>query len=57
MRLASFLAVVLGLASCAFANEQIRMNAASNCIHTQCRDPNAADYTRCEAACRATYAK
>jgi hypothetical protein len=57
MRIAFFVALVLGFAACAFADEQVGISAAGNCIRANCRDPNASDYTRCEAACRATYAK
>jgi hypothetical protein len=56
MRIALFLALV-GVSACAFAQEQVGISAASQCIRTQCKDPNAADYTRCEAECRATYSK
>jgi hypothetical protein len=46
-----------GTAACAVMDEQLQLSAAGQCIRTQCKDPDATDYTKCEAACRAQYAK
>jgi len=45
------------LAACSFFDEQVGISGASACVRKECRDPNAADYTRCESACRAQYQK
>jgi hypothetical protein len=50
-------AVALSLGACSYVKQQVGMTSVNGCIQNQCRDPNAADYTRCEAACRATYGK
>jgi len=43
--------------ACAAVDEQIGLSAAGHCIRTQCKDPDATDYTKCEAACRSQYGK
>lgn len=48
---------VVMLAACSFVNEQVGISSASACIRKECRDPDATDYTRCEAACRQRYQK
>ena len=50
------LVLLLGQASCAFLGEQVAVTTVSGCIHQSCKDPDARDYTACEAACRAQYA-
>jgi hypothetical protein len=55
MRTALLFAFAFGLAACAFVNEQVAITTASGCIHQNCKDPDATDYTKCEAACRARY--
>jgi hypothetical protein len=45
----------VALAACSFANQQLGISSTNACIRQQCRDPDARDYTRCEAACRAQY--
>jgi hypothetical protein len=57
VRIALFLALVLGFGACKIFDEQVGISAVGSCVRAECRDPNAADYTRCEAACRATYAR
>jgi hypothetical protein len=54
---AIFMAPALALAACSFLQEQVSINSTSDCIRKECKDPNAADYTRCEAACRNTYSR
>src|SRR5258708_39885610 len=49
------LAIAVAVAACSVINEQIRISSASGWIRKECRDPDAADYTRCEAACRHRY--
>jgi hypothetical protein len=49
------LAVFDLLTACSFVNEQVGISSASGCIRKECRDPDASDYTRCEAACRQRY--
>ncbi len=48
-------ALVATLTSCSFVNEQVGISSASGCIRKECRDPDATDYARCEAACRQRY--
>jgi hypothetical protein len=55
VRSAVILLVVFALTACSFVNEQVGISSASACIRKECRDPDAADYTRCEAACRQRY--
>jgi hypothetical protein len=50
-------ALAAGVAACAVMDEQLQLSAVGQCIRTQCKDPDATDYTKCEAACRAQYAK
>ena len=47
--------VVLAFSACAFMDEQVGVSSAMSCVRKSCRDPNAADYSQCEAACRAQY--
>ena len=56
MRVALLLGLLLGLAACGFLGEQVAVTTVSGCIHQSCKDPDARDYTACEAACRAQYA-
>jgi hypothetical protein len=51
------LAIAAALSACAFASEQVGISSAHSCIQHECRDPDAAEYTRCEAACKARYQK
>jgi hypothetical protein len=57
MRAAVLLAFALLLGACAFMHEQVAITSSSQCIRQNCRDPDAADYARCETACREHYGK
>ncbi len=47
--------VISALTACSFVSEQVGISSASACIRKECRDPDATDYTRCEASCRQRY--
>jgi hypothetical protein len=49
--------IAVMLTACSFMSEQVGISSASQCIHHECRDPDAKDYSRCEASCRARYMK
>lgn len=49
------LGLALALAACSFVHEQIGSTSTGACIRKECRDPDAKDYTQCEAACRQRY--
>lgn len=49
------MALALALAACSFVHEQIGSTSTGACIRKECRDPDAKDYTQCEAACRQRY--
>jgi hypothetical protein len=51
------LVVLAGLTSCSFVRGLVGTSSASACIRKECRDPDAQDYSRCEAACRQRYRK
>lgn len=54
------LAVTLGalaLAGCAATKDQLAVSNVNGCIKHNCNDPNAQDYTSCEATCRSTYGR
>jgi hypothetical protein len=55
VRWVTILATIVTLTACSFMSEQVGISSASGCIRKECRDPDAADYTRCEAACRQRY--
>jgi hypothetical protein len=57
MRIALLIAFLSILGACAFVNESVGVTGVGACIRENCRDPDARDYTRCEAACRAQYAR
>jgi hypothetical protein len=47
--------IAVTLTACSFVNEQVGSTSTGACIRKECRDPDAKDYTRCEAACRERY--
>jgi hypothetical protein len=47
--------IAVALTACSFVNEQVSSRSTGACIRQECRDPDAKDYTRCEAACRERY--
>jgi hypothetical protein len=47
--------LLLGVTACAFLGQQVAITTVSDCIKSSCKDPDATDYTRCEAACRSRY--
>jgi hypothetical protein len=49
------LLIAVALTACSFVNEQVGSTSTGACIRKECRDPDAKDYTRCEAACRDRY--
>ncbi|MBV9948629.1 MAG: hypothetical protein JOZ69_17405 [Myxococcales bacterium] len=53
-RLAVLLVV---LSSCAFWREQLDVASVSGCVKKNCTDLDATAYTKCDAACRATYGR
>jgi hypothetical protein len=57
MRAALILALVLDLVACTFVGGQAAITGAGGCVRQNCKDPDATDYTKCEAACRAQYGK
>jgi len=48
---------VFALAGCATAKDQLAVSNVNGCIKHNCNDPNAQDYTSCEATCRSTYGR
>jgi hypothetical protein len=57
MRIAILLVFLSSLGACAFLGEQVGVTNVGGCIRQNCKDPDARDYTQCEAACRAQYAR
>jgi len=49
--------VISAVTACSFVNEQVGISSASACIRKECRDPDAQDYSRFEAACRQRYTR
>lgn len=52
-----WLLLLVSLGACAVVDQQIGAASSTSCIQKNCRDPDARDYTQCEAACRAQYAR
>jgi hypothetical protein len=47
--------LLASVAACAAAAQQLDVTNVGGCIRKNCKDPDAAAYQQCEAACRAQY--